>query len=607
MFKKNQGISTYFVVNSIIAMLISLRYFYFMPQIPNDFLGIVFVGVSIIGQMAIFTLLAFIVTSPILLLKNKIQKILIPVITTLLLSLLIIDTLVFAQYRFHINAIVLELVLSGDVVDFPLSTIFTVISSIVSILIIQYLLFSYCTKKNTKKSVLRLFISLSIVSLLLTHGLHIWAAANAFQPITTSKQYLPLFYPATSNKLMKKYGFINEKALQESQALKISKSNNLHYPLKPLDKEEPKNKLNIMLIVIDSWRYDTFNKDNTPTIYDLAKNSWVFNNQISTGNATRTGIFGLFYGLPGTYWHSFLANQESPLLIDRLQELDYNLGIFASAKLTKPEFNQTVFKNINHLRIRSEGKTPSERDINLTNDWINWYKSQPENQSKFSFLFYDAPHGYDAPKDYKQVYKPAAENIDYLALNNDYNVTPLFNRYKNSVHFVDNEIEKVIKTVKQSGDFENTVFIITGDHAQELNDNKLNYWGHNSNYTNAQIHIPLIIKSPTLKGKVNPWNKGYFTSHYDLAPTLMKNILGVKSSIHDYSTGIDLFTNPIDRKWLISAKYSGYAIINKTSILEVNGLGQSTLMDRTNHNNPDLKKNYKQINEALKMISAYNQ
>jgi hypothetical protein len=41
---------------------------------------------------------------------------------------------------------------------------------------------------------------------------------------------------------------------------------------------------------------------------------------------------------------------------------------------------------------------------------------------------------------------------------------------------------------------DNTIVIITADHGQEFNENKLNFWGHNGNFTKYQTQVPLIIK-----------------------------------------------------------------------------------------------------------------
>ena len=291
----------------------------------------------------------------------------------------------------------------------------------------------------------RKFAFITFLTLLATHGIHIWAAAHAYQPVTMVKRYLPLFYPATSNSMMKKYGWIDEEAIARQKSLTLNRKSDLNYPLSPLKVESVEKPVNIMFLVVDSWRYDTFNADNTPVMWEYAQDGLIFENHMATGNATRTGIFGLFYGIPGTYWHGFLANQQSPVFIDRLQELDYDLGIFTAAQLRKPEFNQTVFTNVENLRIGSKGNRPSELDADLTKDWLDWYEKRDQSKPAFSFLFYDAPHGYDFPKGFEPRYEPMLQVVNYLKLNNETDPQPFFNRYKTSVRYVDTVAAQVLK------------------------------------------------------------------------------------------------------------------------------------------------------------------
>lgn len=123
------------------------------------------------------------------------------------------------------------------------------------------------------------------------------------------------------------------------------------------------------------------------------------------------------------------------------------------------------------------------------------------------------------------------------------------NRYKTSVHFTDSLAKQVIDKLKATGDFDNTVIIITGDHAQELNDNKLNYWGHNSNFTPAQTQVPFVIVGPKVPKHLGKEWGDRFTSHEDIVPTLMHNYLGVQNPIDEYSTGVDLFAPVEERPW----------------------------------------------------------
>ncbi|EPI5811289.1 DUF3413 domain-containing protein [Vibrio vulnificus] len=598
----------FILINALVLMLIASRYFAFLPEFPTDPLGITFILAGTWGQMTLLAAIIGLVTIPTLFLPKPFRNGTQALIASLGVATLFIDTIVFAQYRFHINAVVLELVMSGQIVSFPLITWLMVIGGVALLLAAQWWTIRWLENGAPVRALKlgRKFALLTFAALLATNAIHIWAAAHAYQPVTTVKRYLPLFYPATADKFMRKQGWVDEEALERQKALAFKRKNDLNYPLAPLQTQPVEKPLNIMLLVVDSWRADTFNADNTPNMWKYAQSGVVFNNHIATGNATRTGIFGLFYGIPGTYWHGFLANQQSPVLIDRVQALDYQLGIFTAAQLRKPEFNQTVFTKVENLRIGSRGNWPSELDADLTQDWLAWYDQRDKSKPTFSFLFYDAPHGYDFPADFEPKYEPMLKEVNYLKLNNDTDPTPFFNRYKTSVRYVDSMATKVLDKLKESGDLENTVVIITGDHGQEMNDNKLNFWGHNSNFTDAQVNVPFAIFGPGVDPAKMQWSTEALTSHQDVVPTLMKHYLGVTNDVKDYSVGEDLLGDAVKRDWIISSNYSGYAIITEDNILEVSGGGQYQFMDKTNRQLKDQQPNFTYLQQALEQISRFS-
>ncbi|MGP8307262.1 DUF3413 domain-containing protein [Vibrio sp. YIC-376] len=597
----------FILVNAILAIAIASRYFAFLPEFPSDVLGVTFILAGTLGQMTLLALVIGAISLPALLIPRGTRNIIQALIASIGLAVLFIDTIVYAQYRFHINAVVLELVLSGQVVSFPLVTWLTVIGSVIALIAGQWWLIRWL-EAGAPIRALRLgrkFALLTFIALLLTNGIHIWAAAHAYQPVTMVQRYLPLFYPATANGFMEKQGWLDKEAIAQQKAMSIKPKSDLNYPLNPLEFKEVEQPTNIMLITVDSWRADTFNADNTPYMWQYAQEGVMFQDHIATGNATRTGIFGMFYGMPGTYWHGFLANHRSPVLIDRLQELQYQLGLFTAAKLTSPEFDQTVFSNVPNLRVSSEGNSPAARDKSLTDDWIDWYDRRDKSKPTFSFLFYDAPHGYDFPDDFAHKYEPMIPRVDYLELNNDSDQEKFFNRYKTSVRYVDTQVKRALDKLKQTGDLENTVVIITGDHSQEMNDNKQNFWGHNGNFTRAQTHVPFAMFGPGVDKQKLAENAAYTTSHEDLAPTLLKNYLGVTSDIHDYSTGVDLFGDKVKRNWMMTSSYSAYGIIYDDTIIEVNGAGQSEIYDSTYRVKKGEAMNYQYVQEALEKISRF--
>lgn len=606
-FKSKLRVYAWFMlINAFLCLLISTRYFIFLPEFPSELIAQVFLMSGTVSQMAVLSFLVGLLCFPVLFLPSLARKITQSVIATVGLGVLLIDTMVFAQYRFHLNVAVLEMIFSGQVVSFPIEMWLSVITAALFLFAAQFLLISHLEKapKYTQYGWGRRLATTLFVTLLITNSIHIWAAANAFQPVTVIKRYLPLFQPATANSFMRKRGWLDEEAIERQKAMTLKRSTDLSYPLAELQTEAVSTPVNIVFIVVDSWRFDTFNQENTPKMWQFSQQGVILNNHMSAGNATRMGIFGLFYSLPGTYWHSFLANTQAPLFIDRLQALDYELGVFAAAHLRSPEFDKTVFSTIENLRTHSDGDTSPDRDKDITHDWLSWFDQKPDNRPSFSFLFYDAPHAYDFPDDYPHRFEPMTESMNYLELNPDTDPLPLFNRYRTSVHFVDSLVGQILDKLDQSGELDNTLVIITGDHGQELNDNKLNFWGHNSNFTRAQIQVPFAIVGPgAMRAKIQ--KEADFTSHYDVVPTLMKHYLGVVSDSSDYAIGRDLYSEAEDRDWLIVSKYSGYALVTEKTILEVGATGQYELFDSTNRERKTQRPNFDYLQQALEQISRY--
>ena len=219
----------------------------------------------------------------------------------------------------------------------------------------------------------------------------------------------------------------------------------------------------------------------------------------SGGNGTRIGVFSLFYAIPGTYWHRMLAERQGPVFIKQLLERGYDVRAFRSAPLFSPEFDRTVFAEVDSLRMRSDGKDSADRDRDLTSDFLSFLKSRSDDTPFFALLFYDSPHKLVLPPGYAQVFRPSAADVNYLGLDAATDPLPLLNRYRNSTHYVDSLIGEALAAIKERGLLEKSVIVITGDHGQEFNDNRRNYWGHSSNFTRFQTGVPLLVYSPTLR------------------------------------------------------------------------------------------------------------
>jgi membrane-anchored protein YejM (alkaline phosphatase superfamily) len=569
----------------IVFALLGTRYLGWMPS-PTTGWGW---GYLLTTYPAHYWLLSFLLSLPLLLLSPVLRGAWLAAAAALLYSLafilMFIDTQVFDQYRFHINWFVIDFLLNdpdGQVIHFPLVMWLLTLGGAALVLLATFVAMTLLQRWAARHAPgLKKWHLLFFVLLLGSHFLHAWADANLVKDVIRQARFYPLMLPTTAQSFMERHGLVD---IETRNANKLEASadasGDIHYPKQPLQCTPRDPRPNILLITIDSWRADTFTADITPHMHRFAEQrGLMFNQHFSGSNSTRAGLFSMFYGIPGTYWHAFLDNGVPSPLITQLQAQDYALGIFAAARLTSPEFDRTIFSTVKDLRLGSSGATPAERDINLTEEWLAWLETHQQEAADrpfFGFLFYDAPHGYSYPADFSAPFQPAWETVNYFSLHNDFDPEPFLNRYRNAVHFDDQLIGRVLQDLEDRALLDNTWVVITGDHGQEFNDLKLNFWGHNSNFSKYQLQVPFILHAPQQQAGAT----AELTTHYDLLPTLLVEALGCANDPGVYSTGQNLLA--ADRKardWFMAASYSSSAIVGRDQTVTIDAVGRYTLLD----------------------------
>ncbi len=572
--------SWFFCINTLLLLAVSLRYFSGV-ELPDSNAALWFSALSFTGHFASITFFGFLLTLPFILLipSRSFITLLANILAVSLLTGLIIDTFVYQQYHFHINTMVFTLIFGGaaeEIFTFSAKVWMIAAGGLASLLLIEYLisrmLWNWVQARETRW--LGTGVATAFVVVFLAQNIvYAFADARAYTPITHQVQYLPGYKPLTAKRMFAKYGIEVSQGNTENYTARIGDP--IDYPRSPLSCRTTADAHNVLIIVVDSMRADMLDPEVAPNIYAFAKDSWQFNNHFSNANSTRMGIFSLFYGLPGTYWHSMLTQHVGAVMVDQFMEQYYRPGIFASSKLTSPEFNRTVFANVPNLRVQSMGDSPHARDREITNEFINFANTvRMHKQPFFGFLFYDSPHAYDFPENFNLKFQPSWESVNYFSLDNDSDPAPFKNRYKNAVHYADTLVGEVLDMLKRNQLLKNTIVLITSDHGQEFNDNRQNYWGHNSNFSEPQTKVPLVIRWP---GK-RPRKLEHLTSHFDIAPTLVSDALDCVNNPADYSLGKHLL-NTDQPPYLMLSSYNSYALRSPDRITVVNEFGKMDVYD----------------------------
>ena len=570
-----------------------------------DALGYTFYLASCLSHAACLMLPAYLIASLLIALRPGRYALWVQTLLTGLMSILCqLDAQVYAIYRFHINGFILNMVFgpgAGEVFNFDTALYLSEGMLLLAIGLLSlgiYLLTSWLWRRHGR-AYWGWGLGLILGATLLAHLMHIYGAFVSRPSIVRSAKLLPYYFPTTSYSLMLRLGFHSPSDLE---ALQHGGSGLVNYPRRPLVKEQPKQLPNILIILLDSWNKRALTPETMPATYAFAQRSQWYTDHKSASNGTRSGVYGLFFGLSCYYWEEFEASHVQPLLISRLSELGYDMRAYPSATLENPNFASVLFKQIPGLRTSTPGASSLERDRRLTEDYLSELpQRQASGRPLFSFLFFDLPHSFELPKELNQRFSPAWDFADYTRLSKDSDPTPMWNLYRNTCYQDDLLLRRIFASLQSSGALENTIVILTGDHGQEFNESGRNYWGHNSNFADPQLGVPFICHFPgQASGRID-----YRTTHYDLVATLMHDWLGVKNDPSDYSMG-RLLSDPTPRPWHIVGSNLNYAfIIEGDTILEKTAEGALEVYDPKMKPILDYKIDNRRFNEAVQRLNSF--
>ncbi|HAR80048.1 MAG TPA: hypothetical protein DCR21_04375 [Succinivibrionaceae bacterium] len=569
-----------------------------------------FVNVSFYSAAAgLFFLLSFIycllLIAPIWLFPNKIgwKRICYAVLLlTVAFICLAVDAHTFWLYRFHVSIAMLDLFWHGGSEILEVSSEMASSIAIEIVAIILYAILISCVSLFLAKHRFgaRKLAFLMVLLYVFANGVNCYANAVNRQTLMEISTRLPLYFPLSMNGTLIRAGIITEEDLN-SRSVSLDTTGAFNYPLhalkyRPLGAGE---KLpNILILAVDALRYDMLDTEIMPYTSEYAKTAWNFENYFSAGNATRDGIFSLFYGIPSSYWHNARNSGIPAAMMSALRDRDYRIGTFSSANLYSPEFHETVFATFNNLRFNSKGTTAQERDDDCIKDFEKMLMEK-DSRSFFSFVFLDNVHSSSVPDDAPHPFTPYHSSINHLELTNDTDPTPYLNLYKNAAYFADMNIKRILDLLKKYNVEDNTIVIITADHGQEFNENHLNFWGHNGNFTKYQLQVPLVVKWPDKGHRIIKER----AVGYDVSTTIMQDVLGVENPTEDYSVGQNLFDlKPIS--YFLAGSYIEFGIVEQDRIVLIDRFNALHFKDLNYRDSSNTTRD-KNIFDALMLMNKY--
>ncbi len=526
--------------NILLAMVLGSRYL-FVADWPTTLAGRIYSWMSVIGHFsflvfATYLLILFPLTFVVM--SQRLMRFISAILATVGMTLLLIDSEVFTRFHLHLNPVVWELVINPDqnetARDWQLMFI-----SVPIILLIEMLFATWSWQKlrslTRRRRYAKPVAALFFVAFIGSHFMYIWADANFYRPVTMQRANLPLSYPMTARRFLEKHGLLDA---QEYQRRLIEQGDpeavSVQYPLSDLRYRDMGQGQNVLLITVDGLNYSRFEKQ-MPALAEFADKNINFTQHMSSGNATDTGIFGLFYGISPSYMDGVLSSRIPAALITGLNQQGYQLGLFSSDGFSSPLYRQALLSDF------SLPATQSQSDAQTAGQWISWLNRYAQDDNRW---------------------------FSWVALNgttlDNSNQKTFARRYAQAAGDVDAQIARVLNAVRDSGKLENTVVVITAGHGVPLGNERTDV-----DWSRPRLHVPLVIHWPgTPSQRIN-----MLTDHKDVMTTLMQRLLHVSTPANEYSQGQDLFSATRRHNWVTAASNNTLAVTTPALTLVLNSNG----------------------------------
>ncbi len=313
-------------------------------------------------------------------------------------------------------------------------------------------------------------------------------------------------------------------------------------------------KPNIIFYFSDQQRWDTLNNTLMPNVWELGEEGLLFENSFTCqpvcGPARACLQTGQYATENQCYWNGISLKENTKTLADYFNENGYDtayigkwhlasdrypgIGVHCE-KTAVPENRQggyRYWRAADVLEFTSHGYDGYVFDekgnrIDFTgyradciNDFaIEYINNRNDGKPFFMFVSQLEPHHqndrghFEGPKDTVDKFRdyPLPEDLTFLS--GDYKEE--YPDYLAAIHALDENVGKLVKTLKEKGIYDNTVIVYTSDHGCHFKTRNAEY---KRSCHDSSIHTPLVFGGGAVK-KANPVES--LVSLIDIPSTLL--------------------------------------------------------------------------------------
>ena len=302
----------------------------------------------------------------------------------------------------------------------------------------------------------------------------------------------------------------------------------------------------VLLITVDTLRADHlgiygYERATSPNVDRLAEGCAVFDNaythSTASGPSHATMLTGLYPPSHGAVGNGIELPQGQITLAETLQAAGYETAAFVSHKFTSGEFG--LDQGFDHSRLhvvpsrpRTPEDPPSDPPHRVFDAAVEWLDDRGDKPF-FAWLHLQHPHLiYNPPPpwntrfgeplpDERRLYDFDALD-EFMYYETDFaqaELDRLVQLYDGEIAYVDDQLERVFRTLRERGLSEETIVVFTADHGEMLfEESRPRMVGHGPLPFEPVMRVPLLLCAPDApwKGRRVPQRVGLV----DLAPTL---------------------------------------------------------------------------------------
>lgn len=331
--------------------------------------------------------------------------------------------------------------------------------------------------------------------------------------------------------------------------------------------------MHIIIYVIDALRADHlscygYNRDTSPNIDQLSRDGVLFESCCTPATWTRPVAASILTGVYPIVHKTRMRNERLEKSIVRLPQVLGNegyktIGIVSMGNLAgELGFDQgfdnylELFRDPYIIEMRDKWDLQRNDLLNMLDEnivdialplaedindklfpWLEEYKAV----DTFIFLWSIEPHApYSPPDEYRRYSsKPTEASEGWpedLRSASESDRQRLINLYDDEIYYNDRCIGELVRFTKKIGIYDDTWFIIVGDHGEAFYEHGVYSHGHLP--FEEVVHVPMIMKLPD--NRFNDKRIEALVTLIDIFPTISENLGRNLSSEQPLVQGVDL-------------------------------------------------------------------